>query len=238
MVAVVPQPPLMVPQLSSGRAVETEQMRTSARSVVRRMAEVTEHWIVVGGDPAGRRSLDRPPAGTFRGYGIDLRVSLGPWPTDDAQADLPLPLLIAGWLRGLEAPRVTASAELVEPGLPTEQCRQIGVQLAEQTARRAEPVGLLVVGDGAVAHTAQVTGTADPRAEPFDAAVAGALAAADPAGLLALDASLGTELRAAGRAPWQVLAGAVQATGGDWRGELVYSEAPYGIAYHVALWQR
>jgi hypothetical protein len=40
----------------------------------------------------------------------------------------------------------------------------------------------------------------------------------------------------AGRAPWQVLAGAVEATGGNWRGRLHYHAAPYGVAYLVATW--
>jgi hypothetical protein len=37
-----------------------------------------------------------------------------------------------------------------------------------------------------------------------------------------------------GRAPWQVLAGATAQ--GRWNGELLYSAAPFGVAYHVATW--
>ena len=72
-----------------------------------------------------------------------------------------------------------------------------------------------------------------PRAEVFDGAVADALANADAETLAALDPDLATELGAAGRAPWQVLAAA---TPGDWRGELHYSAAPYGVGYFVASW--
>jgi hypothetical protein len=63
-----------------------------------------------------------------------------------------------------------------------------------------------------------------------------ALAAADPAGLLALDANVATELGAMGRAAWQVLAGAALAVGEPWTGELLYSDLPFGVAYHVAVW--
>ena len=35
-----------------------------------------------------------------------------------------------------------------------------------------------------------------------------------------------------------LLAGAVGAAGGDWRGELSYHRAPYGVAYFVANWER
>ena len=44
-----------------------------------------------------------------------------------------------------------------------------------------------------------------------------------------------TELKAAGRAPWQVLAGAARAAGGGWRGELLHDSAPYGVAYFVSV---
>ena len=40
------------------------------------------------------------------------------------------------------------------------------------------------------------------------------------------------ELLAAGRAPWQVLAGA--ARGGSWQGAVTWTGAPYGVTYLVA----
>ncbi len=64
--------------------------------------------------------------------------------------------------------------------------------------------------------------------------MAAALRDADPAALADLDPGLATELWAAGRAPWQVLA-AVTA-GPSWCGELLHSSAPFGVAYHVAVW--
>ena len=97
---------------------------------------------------------------------------------------------------------------------------------------------MLVVGDGAATHTERAPGHLDPRAADFDAAVAAALAGADPEALLALDPELAAALLAAGRAPWQVLAGLAERTGDGWRGELLYSDAPYGVAYHVAVWTR
>ena len=61
-----------------------------------------------------------------------------------------------------------------------------------------------------------------------------ALAAADTEALLALDEGLAHELKAAGRAPWQVLAGAAEGAGLD--GRLLYEDAPYGVGYFVAAW--
>ncbi len=53
---------------------------------------------------------------------------------------------------------------------------------------------------------------------------------------------------AAGRAPWQVLAGAAEAADAaqsghsgagerPWHGELLSYGAPYGVGYFVALWR-
>jgi hypothetical protein len=50
--------------------------------------------------------------------------------------------------------------------------------------------------------------------------------------LNALDPDLAAELQAAGRAPWQVLAGALTAT--TLTGDLAYHAAPYGVGYFVA----
>ncbi|MDT7601337.1 MAG: hypothetical protein QOK26_3414 [Pseudonocardiales bacterium] len=236
-------------------------MRAACLDVAARLAAVADRWIVVAADPGGRQSMDHPVGGTFLGYGVDVPVTLAPAGSAAAgvagvvRDDLPLPLLIAGWLRGQAAPRVVVSAELVPPDLPTEDCRRLGTRIAARAAAEASPVALLVVGDGATTHGEKSPGYLDIRAGPFDEAVAAALAGADPAGLLALDPALGLELNAVGRAPWQVLAGVVEGqrdargdargdtrgdTRGDraWSGELLYSAAPFGVAYHVALWRR
>lgn len=98
-------------------------------------------------------------------------------------------------------------------------------------------VGLLVLGDGAATHTRRAPGYFDPRAEGLDRAVAAALGNADPDALLNLDPELCDELQVAGREAWQVGAAAAQALAPAWRGELLYSGAPFGVAYHVALWE-
>ncbi len=132
-------------------------------------------------------------------------------------------------------PAVRIRGELVAPDEPTPACLTLGAALAAECAADPEPVGLLVVGDGAATHTEKAPGYLDERAGPFDAAVAAALRDADTGALAALDAGLGTALMAVGRAPWQVLAGAAAASG-RWRGELLHSSVPYGVAYHVAVW--
>jgi aromatic ring-opening dioxygenase LigB subunit len=93
---------------------------------------------------------------------------------------------------------------------------------------------MLVMGDGSACRTVKAPGYLDERAADFDAAAARALGSADVAALSALDESLAYELKAAGRAPWQVLAGAAEGAGLG--GRLLYEDAPYGVGYVVAAW--
>lgn len=226
MVAVLPEPPLLVAELAGAAAAETVELRAACRAAAARLAETAATWVAVGADAGGRRTVTPDTRGTFAGFGADVVVGLDPDSSAAVDPDLPLPLLIAGWAAaGL---RVRIRGELVDPDLPTAECLELGARLG------SEPVGLLVVGDGAATHTAKAPGHLDERAGPFDDTVSRALRDADPAALAALDPAVAAQLWAVGRAPWQVLAGA---TGGRaWTGELLYSAAPFGVGYHVALW--
>jgi hypothetical protein len=92
------------------------------------------------------------------------------------------------------------------------------------------------MGDGSACRTLKAPGYLDERAAPYDAEVGAALGAADAHALLRLDPDLSRELLVAGRAPWQVLAGAAGdrpvATVG-----LSHFAAPYGVGSHVVTWQ-
>lgn len=237
-VAVVPHPPLLVPEVAAGAAVETASLRAACLAAAGALAAAATRWVAVAAvDEAAVDDAAVGAAGTFSGYGVDVTVGLGPQP-GAASDDLPLPLLVAGWLRGRVGPRsVTVHPATVPPGTAPVGCVRAGHALAERLAAGSEPVGLLVLGDGAATHTPRAPGYLDVRAEGFDAAVAAALGSADLAVLLALDAQLAAELRVAGREAWQVGAAAAQAAATAWRGELLHSAAPYGVAYHVAVWE-
>ncbi len=106
--------------------------------------------------------------------------------------------------------------------------------LGQGLAGLADRVGLLVMGDGSACRSLKAPGYLDERAEGYDAALARALGTADTAALAALDPGLAAELKAEGRAPWQVLAGAAEGAGLTAR--LGYQDAPYGVGYLVASW--
>ncbi|WP_433279865.1 hypothetical protein ACQPZA_09600 [Pseudonocardia xinjiangensis] len=235
LVAVLPEPPLLVPELATGAATETAELRAACVGAAARLGAASARWVAVGADAGGRRTVRPPARGSFVGFGADVVVGLDPAsaavPVDP---ELPLPLLIAGWVAAAGGVAVSIRGELVAPDEDPRACAELGTALAAELAADPDPVGLLVVGDGATTHTAKAPGYLDERAGPFDAAVAAALRDADTDALAHLDAGLATALHVAGRAPWQVLAGA--AAGRRWRGELTYSAVPYGVAYHVAVW--
>ena len=108
---------------------------------------------------------------------------------------------------------------------PVERCAAVGARIGLGSA-----VGAAGDGDGSACRGTKAPGYDDPRAEAYDEGVARALADADPDALLGLDPGFSAELKVAGRAPWQVLAGAVREAGGDWRGELQLPPGrPYGV---------
>ncbi len=216
--AVCPHPPLLVPQLAAGAAAELDELRQACDRVVERLRDAdADALVALGGD--GRAYHDFAP------WGVDVRT--------DGGVALPLSLLVGDWLLARHGSQ--ASERIVVPGgAPTAICAEMGVQLAADGRRLA----LLVLGDGSYRRGVRAPGYDDPRAAPYDRAVADALATADTETLLGLDAALSADLGAAGRAAWQVLASAVHATGGRWEAELHHEAAPYGVAYFVASWWR
>ena len=234
-VAVLPEPPLLVPELANGATAETGELRAACLTAAARLASAARRWVAIGADPGGRRTVDPRTRGSFVGFGVDLVVGLdttgSAGPVDPR---LPLPLLIAGWVAAGVDGSIRIRGELIGSADPPSACAALGAELAAEWASDPEPVGLLVLGDGAATHTERAPGHFDGRAAAFDAGVVAALRDADRAALATLDAELATQLLAAGRPAWQVLAAAT--AGIDWSGELLHSTAPFGVAYHVAVW--
>ncbi len=230
-VAVLPQPPLLVPELVGGDDVDAAAVRAAAVAVAKDLAQVAPTWLAVGAGERAERIENA--AGTFRGFGADVRVELGPGAAERvADVVLPLPALVAGWLRG-QVGAAEVAVEIVPADLPTEECVAEGGRLAAG----GEPVGLLVLGDGSHRHGDKAIGRPDARAGSFDESVAAAFAQVDLDALLALDPAEVDELGAVGRVPWQVLAGAVRADGRSWRCVRSSVQLPFGIAYHFAVWE-
>ncbi|MET9458704.1 class III extradiol dioxygenase subunit B-like domain-containing protein [Streptomyces canus] len=229
--AVCPCPPLLVPPVAAGAAPELDGARAACTDALGVLAAARPDRLVVVGpaEQSGRGPHPQGARGSFRGFGVEVDVSLGQGPAP--QGPLPTSLAVAAWLLD----RVGWSDAPIEglgvgEPLEPERCTQTGREIAA----RAERVALLVMGDASACRTLKAPGYLDERAAPFDAEVARALGAADVAALKALDAELAYELQASGRACWQVLAGAAE--GADLGGSLLYEDAPYGVGYVVATW--
>jgi len=262
--AVCPHPPLLVPEVAGAASAELDELRTACDGAVARLLAAEPDRIVLIGCGPQTMTFGTAEHGSFRRYGVNRRVPLSPIDATDrtgeaavGPARLPLSLTIGAWLLGRAGTALPRSAVAVAPDEPAARCATLGAGLPDADLFDADPLnadllgsvtgntsdgdsscrlGLLVLGDGSACRVEWSPGYDDPRAEPYDQAVARALAGADTVALGALDAELSAGLKATGRAPWQVLAGAVRAAGVPWRGELAYAAAPYGVTYLVASW--
>ncbi|MGC9437522.1 class III extradiol dioxygenase subunit B-like domain-containing protein [Streptomyces sp. WG5] len=235
--AVCPCPPLLVPEVAAGAAPEMDAVRAACTDALGVLAAARpDRLVVVGpgsGADAGLEAYPQGARGSFRGFGVDLEVSLGPdrAPGEQSGPRLPYGPAVGAWLLGRTG-WADAPVEGIGVGeaFPAGRCAAVG----RDVAARAGRVALLVLGDASACRTLKAPGYLDERAAPFDAEVGRALGAADVAALAALDVALARELKVSGRAPWQVLAGAAEGT--DLVGTLLYEDAPYGVGYVAATW--
>lgn len=212
--AVCPTPPLLAADLAGRDVPEPDLVKACADAVTRllgtRPGTVT---VVAGGpatrtwDPGSRLDLAAYGPGLPRGTaGLPLGLGLGAMLLDQA---------------GYTGPRVL---QAVAEDAPPAECRALGSSLSG---------ALLVMGDGTAKRTPKAPGHFDERAAGFDAAVEQSLRDGNLAALADLDPHLARDLMATGRAAWQVLAGALLPS--EPPAEILYSGAPFGVSYLVAI---
>ena len=233
--AVCPHPPLLIPAATGAAAGDPppalRAVREACDAAVRALAAAEPDLIaVVGGGPADRE-YGATAAGSLSEFGVPVTVGEG-------EPVLPLSLTVGRWLLGRagagaqapgHGPQVLLQA--VDRRSPADDCLKLGAAIAE----RAPRVALLAMGDASARRARDTEGSPDPLAQDYDDGVAEALAAADAPWLARLDPALDGELMVAGRAAWQVLAGA--AARARMCGRLRCMAIPYGVTYLVASWQ-
>ena len=230
--AVVPHPPVLVPEVAQGLSPDLDSLRAACGTAVGRLyAAGADEVLIVGAGP--QQGTDVVSRGSFRAYGVDLDVD-GQWgPVTQSEgagghaAPMTLPFLIAAWLL-----RDRPAEPVRRPVMVDEHSGGLATALANSAPRQA----MLVLGDGSASRTLQAPGHFDERAEAYDAAVARALGTADAAALAALEPGLSRELHVAGLPAWRALAAAATASGVEYDADLVYDQAPYGVGYFVATW--
>ena len=226
-VVFVPTPPLLVPELAGAAAAATQHLRDGCLQAVRVLAEQPCSWTAIAANVVDTH-LGSDTAGSWQSFGVPVPVAFTPQGLGRTGAELPLPALIAGWLRGRAAGDATIQMDLYAYDTSPTRCRELGRELAEGPRQ-----GLLVLGDGCTTLSAKAPGAFDERAAGLQHRIDQALAEADLGALGRLDPQLCAELGVSGRVPWQIAA----AAGDEWRGHSVYAGAPYGVGYQVAVWQ-
>jgi hypothetical protein len=220
-VAFCPGPPLLLPAVAGRAAADTAALRRAcAEALGAVLAGGPDVVVVVGeGVPDGVR-YGAGDAGNLCGFGVALRI---PFSGEACDAGRPVPLAhtVGAWL--LDQAGHTGARLGVGPG-----------DLAAALAELDGPAAVLAVGDGSARRTVKAPGYLDAAAEPFDDAVAAALAAGDPDALAALDPDEGARLLAAGVPTWRAVGAAL--AGRRATAWLHLHEAPFGVGYLVAHW--
>jgi hypothetical protein len=227
--AICPHPPLLIPEVTGGpdpSGGELAVLREACHAAVAALAAARPDILVVVG--GGERTVRYPDnaAGSLAGYGVPFTIG-------DGTQVLPLSLTVGRWL--LDSG--TAVWQAVATDVAPDQCLLLGAQLAGLAPR----VAILAMADGPGRRARRAPGAIDADADRYDKQVADALATADAVQLADLDPRHDGELHIAGRAAWQVLAGAALADAdhGDSRfaSRLLYAGAPFEVSYFVATWR-
>lgn len=210
-----------MPQLA-GAADELAELRNAVVAAVR---ELPQRWVAIG--VAGTDERIGPRAcGTFAGFGVDVPVGLS---ADAAEfTQLPLCALITGWVRGNVRPDAGAEVRCLAADHDVDVAVDRGRRWRAEIDEAADPVGVLVIADGANTLTPSAPGGYQPDSVAVQQALDDALATGDAAALTRLPATV------VGRTAFAALAGMVETPS-----EAVehYRGAPYGVGYFVGVWQ-
>jgi hypothetical protein len=240
--AVLPHPPLLVPELAGAAAPELDPLRAACHQVLTAVVAAANLTILVGAGPVW--GIPEPSAaGSFGPYGVDVQVTLPALtdldlpslPTPARLPDLPLSLAVAAHLlAGLDPAPARLSAVTVPGSLGPGAAAAIGRALTAATRDGSTRVGLVVMGDLSACRTERAPGAFRAEAAELDASAAEALLTGKPDRLLDMDPAVADDLLVAGRVPLQVLAGAFEDESPA-HGRVLYEDAPYGVGYLVAL---
>jgi hypothetical protein len=226
-IAIVPSAPVLVPELAGAAAAEVADL---AAAVLAAATLLPPRWVVVGTGPADD-VLGPDGLGTFAGFGADVRVRLSPQEDDDAELPVEFPVcaLLAAWVRGQARPEASAQVRVYRSDHDAQTALAYGRQLRAEIDRAPDPIGVLVVADGANTLTPSAPGGYDPGNADAQLALDDALANGDVAALTRLPQQI------LGRVAFQVLAGLSEP--GPRSAKELCRGTPYGVGYFAGAWQ-
>ena len=213
--AVLPHPPLLVPELAGAAAAELDPLRAACHKALSTVLGAADLTVVIGDGPVW--GVPEPAAaGSFQPYGADVEVTLPALvdldlpglPPPARLGQLPLSLAVAAHLLAAFDPPPTRLAAVTVPGsLGPGAAAAIGRTLTA-AAQGLGATGLVAMADLSACRTEPAPGAFREEAAGFDASIAEAFRSGDPARLLDLDPAQAADLLVAGRVPLQTLAGA------------------------------
>ncbi|CAM3089589.1 hypothetical protein BST27_03270 [Mycobacterium intermedium] len=224
-IAIVPSAPVLVPELAGAASAELADLSAAVAAAA---ALLPPRWIAIG---VGDRNISVGPdaVGTFAGFGADVRVRLSPGDPMQLPSELPLCALMAGWVRGQVRPDAEAQVYSYATDEDPDVALTRGRALRAEIDEAPEPVGVLVVADGANSLTSKAPGGYDPRSAEFQLHLDDALAGGDIGALHRLPPQI------LGRNAFHVLAGLAEP--GPRAAKELYRGAPYGVGYFAGVWQ-
>jgi hypothetical protein len=222
-IALTPSAPVLVPELAGAAAAELAEFHDA---MIAAAATLPDRWIAIGVGPTDR-TIEPTTRGTFAGYGVDVPVLLSPDAPGEI-SDLPLCALIAGWLRGQANPAARIEVRVYSADHDVDAAIAHGRALRDAINEAADPIGILVVADGANTLTQSAPGGYDPDSEPVQVALDDSLATGNAVALTRLPDGV------IGRVAYQVLAGLADAI--SFAATEYVRGAPYGVGYFVGTW--
>ena len=220
---VCPHPPLLLRELSGAQDAVPELRAACHDALAAGLAGSPDLVVAVGG------------ADEAREWDASLPVEVRRFGTTAAPHVAGLPLSLAVAKRLLEESGWIGPLRLLT--LPWDADPATVESLARTVGELEGRVLLLVMGDGSTRRGEKAPGYLDERAFAYDRETGRALEEGDSEALARLDPGLGEELMVLGRPAFSVLGEVVAAQGVQPRARVLYSDDPYGVQYHVALWE-
>jgi hypothetical protein len=245
-VVVCPHPPLLLRELCGAQDAVPDLRAACAEGLAGALAGPPGSGaptVVVVGGAGTAGSWDPALPDRTSDFGMT-----GPRTASSPVPELPLSLTVgrrlvreAGWDGPLHLRSVSWDADGDEVAATGRDLVALSlVPDAERTDVATAGVArvvLVVMADGGARRGDKAPGYLDERAFGFDTAIEEALRTGDAATLRDLDRGLSRQLMVCGRPAYAVLGSTVCQTGLQARGELLYSDDPYGVQYTVARWR-
>jgi hypothetical protein len=228
-IGIMPSAPVLVPELAGAAAAEVADLAAAVREAA---AQLPARWIVVGTGPVDC-VLDSTAVGSFGGFGVDLPERLSPpsgAPSEVSEiSELPLCALMAGWVRAQTQPEARVQVRVWRRDRDVEAALALGRRLRAEIDLVQDPIGVLIIADGANTLTPAAPGGYHPEDAEAQLALDHALATGDVAALARLPEQI------LGRVAFQVLAGLTEP--GPRSAKELHRAAPYGVGYFAGVWQ-